>query len=182
MGPSRRLPPPLVGGGGWSRSFSRVALLCLVALSVAGSSAGCGVVPATLEPDESQPNAVAALLRTAEGSASASAPIQPTSALDVPYDTTSGQLAVCGLSLRIAPVSLNVAGGVQLDVAATTASLDLSSGVPNASVDPTGDFQLHVNVIAMTEVSVDGVGPLPASQVTPTRWPPGSQSPSRLGT
>lgn len=154
---SRRLPPPFVGGGGWSRAFCRAALLCSVALSVAGASVGCGIVPATLEPDESQPNEVTVLLRTADGSASATAPIQPSSVLNVLYDTTSSQLALGGLSLRIAPVSLDVAGGVQVDVAATTASLDLSSGVPVANVDPAGDFQLQVGVVAITEVSVDGV-------------------------
>ena len=153
----RCLPPPIVGGGQCIRAFWRTASLCFAALSVVGSSLGCGIVPATLQPDERQPNAVALLLRTADGSATANAPIQPASALDMLYDTTRSELTLGGLSLRLAPVSLDVEGGVHVDVAETTASLDLSGGLPMAPVDSAGNFQVELNLVAATAVTIEGV-------------------------
>lgn len=154
---SKRLPPPAVGGGRLVRALRGTVALGFVALSAAGSSLGCGVVPATLAPDPSQPNAFSLLLRTGDGSATAIAPLQATSLLDTLYDTTRSELTVSGLSMRLAPVSLNVDGGVHVDVAETTASLDLSAGLPMAPVDSAGNFQLQLHLVAATAVTIDGV-------------------------
>lgn len=154
---SMRLPPPAVGGGRLVRAFRRAFVVGVVAVSAAGSPLGCGVVPATLAPDPDQPNQVSLLLQTGDGSATATAPLQATSVLDVLYDTTHAELTLAGLSLRLAPVSLHVEGGVQVDVGESTASLDLSGGLPLAQVDPVGNFQLQLNLLTATAVTIDGV-------------------------
>lgn len=154
---SKRLPPPALGGGQLVRALRGAFAVGFVALVATAPSLGCGVVPATLAPDPNQTNEVALLLQAGEGSATATAALQATSVLNVLYDTTHSELTVSGLSMHLAPVSLDVEGGVQVDVAETTASLDLSAGLPMAQVDSAGDFQLQLSLVTATAVTIDGV-------------------------
>lgn len=154
---SKRLSPPALGGGRLVRALRGSFAVGFVALSATAPSLGCGVVPATLAPDPSQTNEVSLLLQTGEGSATATAALHATSVLNVLYDTTRSELTLSGLSMRLAPVSLDVDGGVQVDVGATTASLDLSAGLPVAQVDLAGNFQLQLSLVTATTVTIDGV-------------------------